>query len=583
MIFVGEPAVSNATFVASFELDVPPSWQDSTERAQKGSWIKHSSPVVADLGPKGRAILVASQGGKLYALRYSAGKLTKLWDSGNAIDTFIDSSPAVADLNRDGCPEVLVGAGNEYRPTNSGVHVFDCHGKAHRLWRAPSHSKPNHVGVFSTPAIGDVNGDGWLDVAYGSFNQKIYVKDRNGNDLPGWPRENLDTVWSSPALADVNGDGSREVIIGTDLGGGAAVFGCQIGIRGTLSVFNARGEFMPNFPRCLDTPIWSSPSVQDLNGDGSLDVVVGTNNYLEDGKQVGRENIVRAWNTRSGSLLWDTALPEGSRIFTSPAVGDVGGDGSLDVAVGTIPASNYGEVYLLDARTGKVRWRREGGRREVCACKFMGSPVMADIDGDRKPEVIAASQDGGVSAWDQAGEAVIRDLHAPPAPGKEAWQHESYMFFNSPAIADLDDDGDNEMVLASAVSGSNPLRGKVWIVATAGRGTGPWPFFKKTADRLSAVGKGSSVVPKPGTPPASSPGVVAQALPERATPTDGPTEEVQAEPSVDTSAASSPEPLRVPVRSRDRSRLWIIGAAVAAVLSGAGVATFAFFRRRVRS
>jgi FG-GAP repeat protein len=485
-VLVRTPADGAVSFVASFELGSAPSWQTGSAPATRGTWIKHSSPVVANMGSEGKLIIVGSQGGKLYAFRYSNGALTKAWDTGSAIETYIDSSPAIGDLNSDGCPEVLVGAGNEYRPYNSGVHVFDCHGSKHRFWKAPGHAKPNHVGVFSTPAIGDVNGDGDLEVAYGSFNQKIYLKDRNGADMPGWPRENYDTVWSSPSLADTDADGKKEIIIGTDLGGGAAVWTCAKGIRGTMSVFNYKGQFKSHFPRCIDTPIWSSPAVWDLNGDHVFDIVVGTNNYLENGKPVGVEKIVRAWNSRTGGLLWDTNLGTGNRIFSSPAVGDVGGDGKLDIAIGAIDPANYGEVYLLDAKTGAIRWHREGGHRSVCACQFMGSPVIADVSGDGKPDVIAASEDGGVNAWDRAGTAVIKDLHAPPRPGKEAWQYESYMFFNSPVVSDLDGNGTNEIVLASAISGSNPLRGKVWIVQTPGRGTGPWPMFKRLSRRTSS-------------------------------------------------------------------------------------------------
>jgi hypothetical protein len=66
------------------------------------------------------------------------------------------------------------------------------------------------------------------------------------------------------------------------------------------------------------------------------------------------------------------------------------------------------------------------------------------------------------------------------------WQYESYMFFNSPAVSDLDGNGTNELVLASAVSGSNPLRGKIWIVQTPGRGAGPWPVFKRTRNRSAS-------------------------------------------------------------------------------------------------
>jgi outer membrane protein assembly factor BamB len=482
---VPAPTRAAVRFVASYELGDAPAWQTAVQKKERGSWVKHSSPVVADLGPHGRVILVGAQNGKLYALRYRGRELTEVWDSGSKIDTYIDSSPVVADLFGDGCPEVLVGAGNEFRPKNSGVHVFDCNGRNHRFWVAPRHEaskfgpqKLNHVGVFSTPAVGDVNGDGKPDVAYGSFNQKMYVKNRKGEDLPGWPRENFDTIWSSPALLDLNEDGRREVVVGTDLGGGAAVFGCKVGIRGTLSVFKADASYYPRFPRCIDTPIWSSPAVQDVNGDRVHDIVVGTNNYLEFNKQVGVENLVRAWDTRTGEKTWETRLPSGSRVFASPAIGDVGGDGALDVAIGTIAAKNYGEVYLLDAKTGRIRWHREGGHHTVCACQFMGSPVLGDITGDGRPEVLAASEDGGLNAWGVTGKTVIADLHAPG--------NSSSMFFNSPAVADLDGDGRNEIVLAGAIKSSDPLRGKVWILSTTGRGAGPWPVFKKTVDRLSS-------------------------------------------------------------------------------------------------
>jgi hypothetical protein len=240
-------------------------------------------------------------------------------------------------------------------------------------------------------------------------------------------------------------------------------------------------------------------------------------------------------------------------------------------------------VYLLDARTGNVRWHHEGGRREVCACKFMGSPVMADIDGDSRAEVIATSQDGGVNAWNAAGTAIIDDLHAPPRPGDKPHQKESYMFFNSPAVADADGDGDNELILASAISTSDPLRGKVWIVATPGKGKGPWPFFKRSPDRLSAEGTGKSFTPKAEPKPDPAPAApAAPAARPRASSqaTSEPTDEPEAT-ATDDPATDAPVALPVPVTETDGIHGPLAAAAVASVMSGVGVALYAS-RRRLR-
>ena len=478
------PADANPSILARYQLDNPPSWQTAAQKLDLGAWVKHSSPVIADLG-QGPVIIVANQGGKLYALRYAAGKLTKVWSAD--IGTFVDSSPAVGDINGDGCSEVLVGAGNGNRPLGSGVHVFDCRGRKLGFWTAPK--QPNgpsgHVGVFSTPGIADVNGDAKPDVVYGSFNTLIYAKDGRGRDLPGWPRPNYDTVWSSPALADLNKDGKREVLIGTDLGGGAAVHGCTKPTRGTISILaGSTGKFVANSPYCLDTPIWSSPAVQDLNGDGSLDLVVGTNNYLENGVNVGGANRLRAFDTRSGARIWTAVFQSGARIMSSPAIGDVGGDGKMDVAVGTIGSD--GGLYLLDSRTGAIRWRRHVP--QTCsACQFMGSPVIADLTGDGKAELLANSQDGGLNVFDAAGNWLVKNMHMVQADGTG---YESYMLWNAPAVGDLDGDGRAEIVIAGGVptgiSNTNYRLGKVWVLSSSGRSGAPWPFFKKNSKRWSA-------------------------------------------------------------------------------------------------
>src|SRR5512138_3272893 len=131
---------------------------------------------------------------------------------------------------------------------------------------------PDHV--FSSPAIGDVDGDGRNEVVFGSFNFLVYVIRRDGTSLPGWPVAVRDTIWSSPALFDLDGDGKLEVIIGSTTHYEPTPNDTPNG--GALNVFRADGSHFPGFPRYV-TPLGidSSPAVGDIDGDGHPEIVVG--------------------------------------------------------------------------------------------------------------------------------------------------------------------------------------------------------------------------------------------------------------------------------------------------------------------
>lgn len=542
----------------------PPSW------APEGSWVKHSSPTVGDVDPsRGNGVesAVASLDGWLYVLRVSGGQLQRVWSAN--LDTWVNSSPVIADLDGDGFREVLIGAGDSQRRVASGVHVFAHDGRKIAYWATPEY--PDYAnGVISSPVVGDVTGDGHPEVVYGAFNHHIYVKDRNGVDVPGWQGGKFvyDTVWSSPSLADVDGNGDLEIVIGSDLGGGLGVFGCPQPTRGMVSIFDGSGSFLPGWPKCMDTPIWSSPAVMDVTGDGILDVIVATNNYIENGVNVGAPWKVYAYSA-DGRSLWSASLAAGGRIHSSPAVGDVTGDGRPEVAVGTIEGA-VGSVYLLDAVSGRILWSRDDGGAGDC-CIFMGSPVFADVSGDGVADVVAAGGDGAIYAWNGSGESIFRTVLGRT-------------FFNSPAVADVNGDGRNDVVSASAGTPADPdcsyKCGKVFVAGTAGTGVGPWPMFRRDAARLGTVGSGR--LPGAGSPSAPAPPAPVK---KKATQPKASTAPTNTLPPTEAPTAEPDEPRRVAVKPLDddtgsSAARWAALAAAVASLAGVAAAIFVLRRRR---
>jgi len=127
--------------------------------------------------------------------------------------------------------------------------------------------------IEASPALADLDGDGRIEIAVGSWDGRMYVWDDAGQPKPGWPVAVLDQIISSAALVDLDGDGWLDVVVGSK--------------DGRLYGWTAEGRPLAGFPYELGDAVFSSPWVGDLEADGRADIVVGANNGVHLIRDVG--------------------------------------------------------------------------------------------------------------------------------------------------------------------------------------------------------------------------------------------------------------------------------------------------------
>jgi len=329
----------------------------------------------------------------------------------NPVLSFAVANPmAVVDVNGDGEPDLVA-------ITNSGaVAVLLGNGDGSfmdiRSVALASTSYSAQAGVAA-----DFNGDGKLDLAVAESNYpngQISVELGKGNGRFGQPIVSaLSTSATNPYFvlaADFNGDGKSDLVVPDNnggfqalLGNGDGSFGAPVDTPLTYSVFSvAAGDFnkdgkadlvvTPSNTGSSSVNVYLSNgdgtfnlgaqyivypnsyvSVADVNGDGNLDlIVVATNNN-------GPYNLLVFPGNGDGTFKNPIFGPSDS-YSTQAVVGDINGDGKLDIAVGTSGYQSSGIAFLAgngDGTFGKQVYSNLG-------FQFSGSLVASDFNGDGK-------------------------------------------------------------------------------------------------------------------------------------------------------------------------------------------------------
>lgn len=323
-------------------------------------------------------------------------------------------SPAIADLDPLYQGLEIVGL------TWAKANLYVWHSDGTVAW-----SKSN-VWSIASPAVGDLDGDGDLEIVIHTYTGDVRVFHHDGSEEAGlWPRSTSGSVqWSTPALADLDADGDLEIVVGS--------------VDGQVRAFHHDGSDVVGWPVTIGGVIEASPAVGDLEGNGSLEIVIVSND--------GSVHVLSA-DGKKFSAQWPKTLPGTMTHTSSPVSGNLDDDSDMEIVAGLGEKTDF-QIFA---------WKLDGtllpGWPKLILDSFIeppGDSVLANLDGDSALEVLVRSKNGDIHVWNGDGTQVAN--WPPINPNISA----TLGINSSPAVADFDADGDMEIV---ADAGSSPING----------------------------------------------------------------------------------------------------------------------------
>lgn len=380
---------------------------------------------------------------------------TEIWTAATGMVS--TSSPAVADLDGDGYPEIIAvvyGLFDIFAGSNADLWVLRGDGSG-VVWTTTGDT----LGYGSSPAVADVDNDGSPDIAmvreyqnslYGVGDYTVVLFDALGNEK--WESEHFEGLdfdyATAVGISDMDHDGSPEIVAGrVILNADGTTRGVGAYGRGSYGITSIGG---------LTISESSVSAIADIDLNGTEELIVGNAFYTPDGGIVNADpsaddamvgianldddpqgevvavsgNTVRAIDTDM-SLLWGPVVLPSANIVSPPAIGDLTGDGVPEIIV-----AGGNELHVLDAE-GNTIWRAN-----ITDESGASGASIFDFEADGYPEVVYIDEVQMIAYDGITGEVRFQtDQHASPTMMEYA------------VIADIDADGHAEIVVPHSGQG----------------------------------------------------------------------------------------------------------------------------------
>ncbi len=387
------------------------------------------------------------------------------------------SSVALADIDHNGSLEILSGHGD------GGLYVHNS--ALVNLWSV------NPIGSeVRSLAIQDLDFDGTLEVAIGIATASAvssWVYEHDGSVRTGWPQLSggVGFGWGiysdSIAMGNLDGDADCELVIPSDVSylGAYEADGSEIAANAmyTGSVWGA----VPSYVDLSDEiQGWGmagtyrgqfgsgAATLANLDGIGDNEVIVTGRTEIIGGPPGSSYTSLFVLNGdrsryNSGGNDW-SVLPIGGgppltedynvieQVMVSPVAADLNGDGEKEI----IYAASDGKVHAmwLD-KTEHGNWPYDVADGIDGLLRFASEPVVADLDNDGNAEVIFSSWvEKGSDDWGRLHIVdslgnMLHEVSLPAPPGSSDWSGG----MAAPTLAELDGDADLELLINTAAGG----------------------------------------------------------------------------------------------------------------------------------